>query len=54
MNNDFIDEHVDDNTHSDQLETNLDKAIEEQNQLKRLVDLFMLALVLIFAMYSVF
>ena len=54
MENDFIDEHIDDEVHSDKIESNLDKALQEQNQMKRLIDLFMLALILIFAVYSFF
>ena len=50
----FIDEQIDDNNHGQNLEGNLDKALKEQDQMKRLVDLFMLALVLIFALYSFF
>lgn len=40
--------------HEEKIESNLDKAIKEQDQMKKLVDLFMLALLLIFAMYSIF
>jgi hypothetical protein len=54
MNKDFIDEHIDDNVHSNHIESNLDQALHEQTQMKRLVDLFMLALILIFAVYSFF
>lgn len=54
MEKDFIDEKIDDNTHSEDLDNNLDKALKEQDQMKKLVDLFMLALLLIFAMYSFF
>jgi hypothetical protein len=54
MSKNYIDQNTDDNIHSDKIEGNLDKAIKEQDQMKRLVDLFMLALVLIFALYSFF
>lgn len=50
----IIDEHLNDKNHIDSIEQNLDQAIKEQGQMKKLVDLFMLALVLIFAMYSIF
>ncbi len=51
---DFIDEHIDDISHGEKIEENLTNAIKEQNDLKRLVDLFILALLLVFAMYSIF
>lgn len=54
MQEKIIDEHLNDNDHSENIETDLDRAIKEQTQMKRLVDLFILALVLIFAMYSFF
>ena len=54
MQEKIIDEHLDDHSHSENIESDLDKALKEQEQMKRLVDLFILALVLIFAMYSFF
>jgi lipid A disaccharide synthetase len=53
MQEEIVNEHIDDNSHPEKIENNLDESIKEQNQMKRLVDLFMLALLLIFAMYSI-
>jgi hypothetical protein len=49
----MIDKNPEDQLDED-IESHLDKAMAEQDQIKRLVDLFMLALLLIFAMYSFF
>ena len=54
MKKDFINEHIDDSSHVENIELDLDKVLEEREQFKKLVDLFMLALVLIFAMYAIF
>jgi hypothetical protein len=51
---DFIDEHIDDIAHNEKIEQDLSNAIQEEKQMKKLVDLFMLALLLVFAMYSIF
>lgn len=53
MPQDFINEYIDDG-HGKKLEENLHSALEEEKQMKRIVNFFMLALVLIFAMYSIF
>ena len=49
---DFIDEHIDDISHGEKIEENLTNAIKEQNDLKRLVDLFILALLSVLDLFT--
>jgi hypothetical protein len=54
MKEEILNEHIDDTSHDEKIGSDLSKAMEEQKQMKRLVDLFILALFLIVAMYSFF
>lgn len=54
MKEKIIDDHLNDSNNVEKIEKNLNKVKQNQKELKRMIEFFVLALILIFAMYSFF